>query len=104
MGTGGSFVGVPGAELPPLAVAPLSFEICLGGKTGFEGAADVTSGFEVADPVGDGMSGFISSVSSSSDQAFSDSLKGSNPSEMQKKTIFCLILEGHSLKRTVYID
>ena len=88
MGTGGSFVGVPGAELPPLAVAPLSFEICLGGKTGFEGAADVTSGFEVADPVGDGMSGFISSVSSSSDQAFSDSLKGSNPSEIQKNVFF----------------
>ena len=75
-------MGVPGAELPPLAVAPLSLEICLGGKTGLEGAADAVSSFEGADPVGDGKSGFISSVSSSSDQAFSDSLNGSNPSEM----------------------
>ena len=52
------------------------------GKTGLEGAADAGSGFEGADSVGDGKSGFISSVSSSSDQAFSDSLNGSNPSEM----------------------
>ena len=76
-------MGVPGAVLPPLAVALLSLEICRGGKTGLEGggAAVAISGFGEVDPLEDAISGFVSSVSSSSDQAFSDSLRGSNPSE-----------------------
>lgn len=75
-------MGVPGAVLPPLAVALLSLEICRGGKTGLEGGGAVEiSGLGEVDPLEDAISGFVSSVSSSSDQAFSDSLRGSNPSE-----------------------